>query len=92
MRELGVLTGSSVGAILFWEKGKFKPKADKKGALIALRKLGKRQVKRMLAEKAKGKKPETKVMRRKFRRNTRKAVSRKKVVRRARRATKRAKR
>ena len=26
MRELGVLTGSSVGAILSWEKGKFKPR------------------------------------------------------------------
>ena len=50
-RELAVLTGASMGAVVMWEKGKFKPKADKKGALIALRKMGKRQVKKMLAEK-----------------------------------------
>jgi len=91
-RELASLTGASMGAVVMWEKGKFKPKADKKGALIALRRLGKRQVKRMLAEKVKSKKPETRVMRRKVKRNTRKVVPRRKVVRRARRAIKRAKR
>jgi len=85
-RELAVLTGASMGAVVMWEKGKFKPKADKKGSLIALRKLGKRQVKRILAEKAESKKPETKVMPRKAKRNTRKGVSRRKVVRRARKA------
>jgi DNA-binding transcriptional regulator YiaG len=52
MRELGILTGSSVGAILSWEKGKFKPKGEKKAALVALRKVRKRDVKKMLAEKA----------------------------------------
>jgi len=51
MRELGILTGSSLGAILSWEKGKFKPKADKKAALVALRKLKKREVKKLLAQK-----------------------------------------
>ncbi len=85
-RELAVLTDASMGAVVMWEKGKFKPKADKKGALIALRRLGKRQVKRILAEKAKSKKPETKVMRRKGKRNIRKGVLRKRVVRRAGRA------
>lgn len=85
-RELAVLTGASMGTVVMWEKGKFKPKADKRGALIALRKLGKRQVKRILAEKAGSKKPETKIVRRRRKRNSRKGVSRRKVVRRARRA------
>jgi DNA-binding transcriptional regulator YiaG len=85
-RELAVLTGASMGAVVMWEKGKFKPKADKRGALIALRKLGKRQVKRILAEKAGSKKPKTKIVRRRGKRNSRKGVSRRKVVRRARRA------
>ncbi len=52
MRDLGVLTGSSLGAILSWEKGKFKPRGDKKAALVALRKLRKREVRKMLTEKA----------------------------------------
>ena len=33
MRELGVLTGSSLGAILSWEKGKFKPRGEKRRLL-----------------------------------------------------------
>jgi DNA-binding transcriptional regulator YiaG len=63
MRELGVLTGSSLGAVLSWEKGKFKPKGEKKSALVALRRMRKREVKKLLAEKeasevrAKEKKP-----------------------------------
>ena len=59
MRELGVLTGSSLSSILSWEKGKFKPRGDKKAALVALRKMRKRDVRKLLAEKA-----ETKVCRR----------------------------
>jgi len=51
-RELGLLTGTSLGAILSWEKGKFKPRGDKKAALVALRKLGKREVKNLLSQKA----------------------------------------
>lgn len=85
-RELAVLTRASMGTVVMWEKGKFKPKADKRGALIALRKLGKRQVKRILAERARSKKPKTKIVRRRGKRNSRKGVSRRKVVRRARRA------
>ena len=57
MRELGVLTGSSLSSILSWEKGKFKPRGDKKAALVALRKVRKRDVKKLLAEKV-DKKPE----------------------------------
>ncbi len=51
MRELGVLTGTSVGAVLSWEKGKFRPKGEKKAALVALRKVRKREVMKLLAEK-----------------------------------------
>ena len=54
-RELGVLVGASLGAVASWEKGKFKPQGEKKAALVALRKVRKRDVKKMLAEKAKGK-------------------------------------
>ena len=52
MRELGILTGSSLSAVLSWEKGKFKPRGEKKVALVALRKVRKRDVKKLLAEKA----------------------------------------
>ena len=71
MRELGVLTGSSLSSILSWEKGKFKPRGDKKAALVALRKLRKRDVRKLLAEKAgpkgkaKGRRPKVKTRRKK---------------------------
>jgi len=54
-RELGILTGSSLGAVLSWEKGKFRPKGEKKLALVGLRKLRKREVKRILAERQESK-------------------------------------
>ena len=44
----------TTGAVLSWEKGKFKPKGDKKVALVALRKVNKRDLKKMLAEKIGG--------------------------------------
>jgi DNA-binding transcriptional regulator YiaG len=50
-RELGILTGATIGAVLSWEKGKFRPRGEKKAVLVALRKLKKREVKKMLAEK-----------------------------------------
>ncbi len=55
MRELGILTGSSIGAVLSWEKGKFRPKGEKKAALAALRKLRKREVKSILTERQESK-------------------------------------
>jgi DNA-binding transcriptional regulator YiaG len=62
-RELGILTGASLGAVAMWEKGKFKPKGKKKAALVALRKLEKREVKKLLVEiagpKGKGKEKES---------------------------------
>ena len=51
-RELGILTGASLGTVASWEKGKFRPQREKKAALVALRKVRKRNVKKMLAEKA----------------------------------------
>ncbi len=63
MRELGILTGVGLSAVAMWEKGKFRPRGEKKAALVALRKLRKRDVKKLLAEKAgskvkaKGKRP-----------------------------------
>ena len=51
-RELGNLVGATTGAVLSWEKGKFKPQGEKKAALVALRKVKKRDVKKILAEKA----------------------------------------
>ena len=59
-KELAILVGVSLGAVHFWEIGKFTPKAEKKAALAALRKLGRTEVKKLLAqktsEKEKGKK------------------------------------
>jgi len=69
MRELGILTGATINAVLSWEKGKFKPRGEKKAALVALRKLRKREVRKFLAEKtaskvkAKGKRPVAKARR-----------------------------
>jgi len=50
-RELAVLAGVTVGAIHQWEVGMFKPRGAKKGVLIALRKLRRREVKKLLKEK-----------------------------------------
>jgi len=51
-RELGILTGVTIGAVGLWEKGKFRPSMDKKSMLVALRKLRKREIRRILAGKA----------------------------------------
>jgi DNA-binding transcriptional regulator YiaG len=50
-RELALLTGVTVGAVGLWEKGKFRPNANKKAILVALRKLNKRAVRKILEEK-----------------------------------------
>ena len=47
-RELAVLTGVTLGAVGSWEKGKFEPRGKKKAKLLALRKLGKRDIKKIL--------------------------------------------
>jgi predicted transcriptional regulator len=53
-KELAVLAGVSVGAAHLWETGKFKPKDEKKRVLVALRKLSRREVRKLLEEKAAG--------------------------------------
>jgi DNA-binding transcriptional regulator YiaG len=50
-KEMAKLTGVTVGAIYQWEKGIFEPRGQKKGKLVALRKLGRRDVRRLLEEK-----------------------------------------
>jgi hypothetical protein len=50
-KGLAVLAGVTVGAVGLWEKGKFRPAANKKAVLVALRKLSKREVQKILAEK-----------------------------------------
>ena len=50
-RELAILAGVTVGAVGLWEKGKFRPNVNKKAVLVALRKLHKRDLRKILAEK-----------------------------------------
>ena len=50
-KELATLSGVTVGAVAMWESGKFKPKDKKNGIIVALRKLGRREVRRLLEEK-----------------------------------------
>jgi DNA-binding transcriptional regulator YiaG len=53
-KELAILVGVSVGAAHLWETGKFRPKDEKKRRLAALRKLGRREVRRLLEDKTAG--------------------------------------
>lgn len=53
-KELAILASVSLGAAHQWETGKFKPKEEKKRVLVALRKLGRREVRRLLEEKSAG--------------------------------------
>ena len=50
-KELAILTGVTVGAAHQWEIGKFRPKDDKKAVLAALRKLNRREVRKLLDER-----------------------------------------
>ncbi len=50
-RQMASLAGVTVGAIYQWEQGKFEPSEEKKRVLVALRKLGRRAVKKLLQEK-----------------------------------------
>jgi transcriptional regulator with XRE-family HTH domain len=53
-RELAALTGVTIGAVHQWESGKFKPNMKKKAVMVALRKLGRREVRKLLEEKSSG--------------------------------------
>ncbi len=50
-KELAILTGVTVGAIHQWESGQFKPSLKKKAVMVALRKLGRREVRKLLEGK-----------------------------------------
>jgi DNA-binding transcriptional regulator YiaG len=50
-KEMATLTGVTVGAIYQWEQGMFEPRGQKKGMLVALRKLGRREVRKLLEER-----------------------------------------
>lgn len=59
-RELAHLTGVTPLAVYQWETGTYKPKKEKKAMLVALRKLGRRDVRKFLEErKAEGEKRES---------------------------------
>jgi DNA-binding transcriptional regulator YiaG len=50
-KELSVLTGVTVGAVHQWESGQFKPSMKKKAAMVGLRKLGRREIRKLLEGK-----------------------------------------
>lgn len=52
--QLAVLLDVSPGAVAFWEQGRARPRGSNKAAIVALRKLGRRDIKRLLAEKGAG--------------------------------------
>ena len=58
--ELALLVGVSAPAVAFWEQGKARPREQTKAALVALRKLGRRDVGKLLAEKKAARKEEPK--------------------------------
>ncbi len=88
-RELAVLTGVTIGAIGLWEKGKFRPAMDKKAVLVALRKLGKRDVRKLLTVKA-GEASKQKAMRAKVKTRKGKGRIRKPFIPKRRRARRKA--
>jgi len=53
-KELAILTGVTVGAVHLWESGKFKPSEKKKAVIVALRKLGRREVRNLVEKKGAG--------------------------------------
>jgi DNA-binding transcriptional regulator YiaG len=50
-KELAILTEVTVGAVHQWESGQFKPSMKKKAVMVALRKLGRREVRKLLEDK-----------------------------------------
>ncbi len=50
-KELAILTGVTVGAVHLWESGQFKPSEKKKAVMVALRKLGRREVRKLVEKK-----------------------------------------
>ena len=88
-RELALLAGVTIGAIGLWEKGKFRPSMNKKSILVGLRRLGKRDVRKLLTTKA-GEAPKPKPRAKKVKAAKPKGRTRKPVMRKARRARRKA--
>ncbi len=53
-KELAILTGVTIGAVHLWESGQFKPSEKKKAVMVALRKLGRREVRKLVEKKSTG--------------------------------------
>lgn len=51
-KEMATLAGVTIGAVYQWESGKFDPRDEKKAVIVALRKLGKREARRLLEQRA----------------------------------------
>jgi DNA-binding transcriptional regulator YiaG len=58
--DLAALVGVSATAVAFWEQGKARPREQTKASLVALRKLGRRDVNKLLAVKKAVRKEEPK--------------------------------
>jgi len=50
-KEMATLAGVTIGAVYQWESGKFEPRGEKKTVLVALRRLGRREARRLLEKK-----------------------------------------
>jgi len=50
-KEMATLAGVTIGAVYQWESGKFEPRGEKKAVLVALRKLGRREARRLLEKR-----------------------------------------
>jgi DNA-binding transcriptional regulator YiaG len=50
-KELAILADVTVGAVHQWENGRFKPGLKKKALMVALRRLGRREVRALVEEK-----------------------------------------
>ncbi len=80
-KEMALLAGVTVGAIYQWEKGIFEPRGEKKRVLVALRKLRRREARRLLEERMaegvpnKGRGPRKRARRRAKRRANRRTSS-----------------
>lgn len=64
-RDLARLAGVTPLAVYQWESGVFKPKKEKRGVLVALRKLGRRDAKKLLDEMKAGEKKKVPALKKK---------------------------